>query len=517
LQGTGDAEKDGPPAGVIAGRYQLVREIGRGATGTVYEAVSLPDGRSVALKLLHARFLDNEQARRRFRREARSITLLQHPNVVRIVEAGEDGGRPYLAMELLVGRSLADVLYARAPLPFPRVSHIVRQILSVLLSVEAEGLVHRDLKPSNIILEDHEGTPDVVKVCDFGLAKVIDIRSGSEAGDTFLPTGAGALCGTPEYMSPEQILGDDVDGRSDLYAVYVMLYQLCTGELPFHGGSPWSVLARQLRDPPQPPRARRPDLVIPRRLEQLILAGLDKDRQRRPSASAFAAELDALALSDWNTLERAVPDLGRLDARAIPTILEAPAPPDAGAPTAAGRKRRSGWVPLAVAIVLVCGTGVAWLGLTRHAAHEGQSAVTAAANPAARPDPPARPKSAPAAHAQAPVPVGVVTPPKRGRATAAVRSTRTPAVREAGPPAARAMADAIAEAAELLSNGAPADACNKIEAMKLRHLTSPALYKFLGQCYMRLGRSSDAKGNYEEYLRLAPDAADAPFIAGIIR
>ena len=174
---------------------------------------------------------------------------------------------------------LGQLILREGPLALGRIGRIMDQVLGALDEAHAQGIVHRDLKPSNIMLASRRGDPDFVKVCDFGIAKAQTSREG--AGLTI----KGLVCGTPEYMSPEQARGDEVDGRSDLYAVGVILYQLVTGDLPFTASSPVGILSKHLTDPPEPPSLRKPGLAIPAGLERIILTALAKEPADRPQTA----------------------------------------------------------------------------------------------------------------------------------------------------------------------------------------------------------------------------------------
>ena len=193
----------------------------------------------------------------RFKREAKSASLLNHPNSIQIIDSGQDrDGTLYIAMELLTGRDLAQVIRDDFPLPLPRVVRIMSQVLSALDEAHAQGVIHRDLKPSNIMLIERRDEKDFVKVCDFGIAKAT--LSDGEDDRAAMLTIQGLVCGTPEYMSPEQARAELLDGRADLYSAAVILYQLVTGDIPFRADSPMGIVSRHLAEPPVPPSRRRP-------------------------------------------------------------------------------------------------------------------------------------------------------------------------------------------------------------------------------------------------------------------
>jgi CHASE2 domain-containing sensor protein len=262
------------PESVIAG-YRLVSLIGRGGMGVVYEAVQLTLNRPVALKLIDPARINDEELRARFVRESHVAAGLEHPHVIPVYEAREDDGLLFIAMRLVLGPSLHDVLASQAPLPPARAATIVAQIASALGAAHAKGLVHRDVKPANVLLHDGEHA----YLTDFGITR--------EISDTSL-TAAGARIGTVDYMSPEQCRGELVGPASDLYALGCVLYEALTGRVPFAEGGEAMKLAAHLND--APPIASRHWPSVPHELDLVILTALAKDPgQRHASAEAFAA------------------------------------------------------------------------------------------------------------------------------------------------------------------------------------------------------------------------------------
>jgi len=257
------------------GKYQLRRQLGRGAMGVVYEAFDTVIERNVALKLLRTDAFAAEQfadVRARFKREAHSAGKLSHPNIVTIFDYGEHDGAPFIVMDLMVGQELSRKLEAGARLPLQETARIIGDLLAALAYAHEGGVVHRDIKPSNLFLLK-DGT---LKVVDFGVARV----ESSELTET------GAILGTPAYMSPEQFLGLPVDGRSDLFSVGIILYHLLTGDRPF-SGSPTTIMQKVLRQDPIEPTVLNPtlapdwDTVIKRALAK-------KPEQRFQTARQFA-------------------------------------------------------------------------------------------------------------------------------------------------------------------------------------------------------------------------------------
>lgn len=289
---TPPAERDPYLGTLIARKYRVEKVIGEGGMGRVYQAHQLALDKPVVLKVLHRSLLADAGTVARFEREARAASRLHHPNSITVLDFGrtEDGSQ-YIAMELVTGRDLHQILASEWPLPEGRVARIVAQVLSALADAHGAGVIHRDLKPENIMVEQRRGGVDFVKVLDFGIAKFQE--STGETGPAL--TKAGFVCGTPEYMSPEQARGADLDPRSDLYAVGVILYQLTTGVLPFSGASAVEFATKHLTHSPLPPTQRRPDLIISPAIERLILKALSKNPVHRPqTALAFRAELLAI-------------------------------------------------------------------------------------------------------------------------------------------------------------------------------------------------------------------------------
>ncbi|MEO0604478.1 MAG: serine/threonine-protein kinase, partial [Myxococcota bacterium] len=267
---------------ILGGKYRILSRIGQGTTGSVYAAEQTPLGRRVAVKVLDLVDASSEMqslAKARFLREASLLSRLDHPNTVRVFDYGTYEEHSWLAMELCRGQSLDAMMVPHRPMDPLRLTRIMIQVCGSLQEAHELGLVHRDLKPANILVETAEDGRDRAKVVDFGLVKPFD--------DSEQLTQRGLLVGTPMFMSPEQVRGqEDIDPRSDLYAIGVLLYRGLTGEYPFDQSSIANVLIAHVKDPPK----RFPTLTdVPRSLQRLVALLLEKDRNRRPDSVATVA------------------------------------------------------------------------------------------------------------------------------------------------------------------------------------------------------------------------------------
>ncbi len=276
---------------VIAGRYELVRTIGRGGMGFVFEARHVAVGRSVAVKILRPEVARNAEAVARFHREARAAAAIGHKRIVQVLDFGHGDEGAYLVMELLRGADLASIVKERGALPVARAVGIARQVADGLGAAHARGIVHRDLKSGNVFVSQREGR-DAVTVLDFGVSKALDLDDDGPS------THAGTLLGTPHTMAPEQGTdGRNVDRRADLYALGCILFEMLTGELPFTGATPVEVLYKHVHEAPRRPSAVRGGAEVPRALDELVLKLLAKDRERRPAdAQAVIEAIDRIDL-----------------------------------------------------------------------------------------------------------------------------------------------------------------------------------------------------------------------------
>ncbi len=281
---------------VLNNRFEVESKLGEGGFGAVYKGVQRGTGRSVALKLLHPEMTRDQNLLERFRREGMVLCNLKDAHTITTYDFDQTPeGTLYIAMELLEGRSLHDVFQAEAPIDWRRMLEIVAQMCTSLAEAHAQGIVHRDLKPENIHLENRPGNPEFVKILDFGIAKVMQ---GDAFGGNKSPqlTATGQTLGTLEYMSPEQLMGKQLDGRSDVYALGVLSYELITGQLPFPDAKgPAQLITSQLKQTPVPPSHVRPAAGIPPAVNACILRMLEKDKNNRfPDVTALRTELERI-------------------------------------------------------------------------------------------------------------------------------------------------------------------------------------------------------------------------------
>ncbi len=314
--------------GKTLSHYQILREIGRGGMGEVYEAEDTKLHRRVALKVLPERVASDPESRERFEREARAAAALNHPNIVTIHSVEEADGRLFLTMELVEGRTLADLIPADG-LPLDRILTVGAAIAEAIAAAQQRGITHRDLKPANVMVTES----GQVKVLDFGLAKLREMDAAASGGETTLAatglTGQGRIVGTVAYMSPEQAEGKPVDSRSDIFSLGVMLHQMATGEQPFRGDTPVSVISAILKDTPSAVTDLKPSL--PAGLGRIVKRCLGKEPDRRYQT----------AIDLRNDLEELRTDVqsGQLAASAVRR-----APAGAASPGAPARSAWPRWV-----------------------------------------------------------------------------------------------------------------------------------------------------------------------------
>jgi serine/threonine-protein kinase len=326
----GDAVEDaGAAPEVVAGRYELGPVLGRGGMGEVRAARDLTLGRDVAVKLLHHGLAGDERVSRRFDHEARAAAKLTHPNVVRVYDAGEHRGRPFIVMERLDGGTLADEI-ARGPLSETRVRVVGVQVLEALAAAHKQGVLHRDVKPSNVMI-----APDgSVRVADFGIAKSEFATEG---------TTTGTVVGTLGYLPPERLQGEAASAASDCYAVGVLLYEALSGRRPFVGDNPVAILAQVQRGDPPSLRSLRPDVdgSLPAAIRRAMAV---EPHERFSSASAFADALRNPAGASTGAVT-AGPERPRPQATQVYPTPPAPRPVSDRAPAVAPPRAPARYAP----------------------------------------------------------------------------------------------------------------------------------------------------------------------------
>ncbi|MGH7619541.1 MAG: protein kinase domain-containing protein, partial [Gemmatimonadaceae bacterium] len=384
---------------IVADRYQILAVLGEGGMGRVYLAEHVRMGRKSAVKVMSPNMALSADAISRFNREASNASRINHPNVAQIYDFGEtDDGMLYLAMEFVEGETLRSLIQRSGPLPIPRAAELTRQIADALGAAHHLGIVHRDLKPDNILLSQRHDGLDLVKVVDFGIAKTVQGSGGESSGGQTVTT-AGVSLGTPEYMSPEQLAGERLDARTDLYSLGLVLFNMLTANLPYPRVTSKETLVRRLTSKPQT-------------LSQVV-----------PNAEwppAIQAALDRALAPEPGDRYASVTDFGRDVAAAVTTIdtgrapvmpsytpagptqrIDTPVPRSGPTPTmVTATKKRS----LAVAGVLVLLVAVGAGGYVAMQMKNEPKAPTTAANgpaPNASPTPPAA-VQAPDAGASAP-------------------------------------------------------------------------------------------------------------------
>jgi eukaryotic-like serine/threonine-protein kinase len=323
---------------VIDGRYELEELVGRGGMSGVYRARDTVLEREVAIKLLDERFSHDDEYVERFRREARAIARLAHPNVVTIIDRGNWDGRQYIVFEYVRGENLKELLRREGPLPVGRGLSLAYQIAQALASAHALGIVHRDVKPQNILL-DEDGA---AKVTDFGIARSLELEADL--------TQTGTMLGTADYLAPEQAAGERVDERADQYSLGAVLYELLTGDVPFPAPNAMAAALRHLHDPVPSVRYRRPD--VPARVDALVGRALAKRPvDRFASMEEMGTEVRSCAEADGPVGHREPEeDTGVL----APAVPEAPVRPR---PQRQGRAKRGPRLVI-VALVLAAGLGI---------------------------------------------------------------------------------------------------------------------------------------------------------------
>jgi serine/threonine protein kinase len=282
------------PGMIIRNKYEILGRLGIGGMGVVYRGRHLTFNEVCAIKIVNDAIAGDANFLQRFQTEAVVTRKLRHPNAVRVDDFDyTDDGRPFIVMELVEGKNIGEILHEEGPLRVSRAVRVATQAARALGVAHKLGIVHRDIKPGNIILATDEQGQETAKVLDFGIAKLLEAAGDAKPGMTM----TGMMVGTPLYMSPEQFMGkkagDDIDGRTDIYSLGVVLYQMVTARLPFEGDTIYSLMMQHMEGNPRPPHELVPELNIPESLSRVILKAIDKSRDKRfQTAEEFIAGLD---------------------------------------------------------------------------------------------------------------------------------------------------------------------------------------------------------------------------------
>jgi eukaryotic-like serine/threonine-protein kinase len=279
----------------IDGKFKVRAVIGEGGMGSVFEAEQLTIRRLVAIKVLHPSQARKAVAVKRFHQEARAVGAIGHPNICEVYDMGSlEDGSPYLVLERLTGQTLSARIASEGRLRWSEAVDVMTQVASGLIAAHERGILHRDIKPENVFLSQRPGCPAIVKLLDFGVSKVLTTtpRSGDFDDETLTKTGM--VMGTPYYMAPEQARGErDLDGRVDVYACGVVLYEILTGKRPFHGGNYNALLLAILTGTPAPLRSLEP--TVPSSLERVVAMAMARSRHdRTPTAAALRDGLQSV-------------------------------------------------------------------------------------------------------------------------------------------------------------------------------------------------------------------------------
>lgn len=353
------------------GEYVVVDRIGSGGMGSVYKAEQPSMNRMVAIKVLHPRFATRDDLVARFRREARAMSQLSHPNTARVYKYGAlDDGSVYFVMDYLEGRNLAAEVRENGPMQAVRAVQLMVQVCGALEEAHRAGIVHRDLKPENVFLTQSGGANDFPKVLDFGLAKMSEKQMGR---GSMMFTQQGMVFGTPEFMSPEQAQGEELDQRSDIYSLALILYELITGKLPFDAKTPLDMMKAHVREAPIPLSQRVSGKPFWPELEAVIAKALAKSPDDRYASAAEFGEALLQCLPATPSKPASVPAPARAVVAEVPVAAEpAPAPAPVLAPISEvepSARRESTVVPNAprsrlptLVVGLMIGLGVATVG-----------------------------------------------------------------------------------------------------------------------------------------------------------
>jgi eukaryotic-like serine/threonine-protein kinase len=346
---------------IIADRYHVTRKLGEGGMGQVYLAEHVRMGRKSAVKVLHPGMVHDTDAISRFNREAANAARINHPNVAAIYDFGETSdGLIYLAMEFVEGEPLTDIIERVGALPAARAAGIVRQAGEALAVAHELGIVHRDLKPDNIMIARNRDGSDCVKVVDFGIAKAANVEAQKV-------TRTGLIVGTPEYMSPEQLAGDPLDGRSDVYSLALVGFAMLTGRLPFPSETAQESMIMRLTDRPRSLAEMKPDVRWPPQLQAVMDRALSRDAASRYASAAEFGHDFAQAIERMPQTVATEAGTSIMGSSALPQTAVAPAPTNITGATSARRPIRHRRAPLVIGGATVALGAIVVFGVLRAA------------------------------------------------------------------------------------------------------------------------------------------------------
>ncbi|MBN2496979.1 MAG: protein kinase [Deltaproteobacteria bacterium] len=527
----------------LDGKFLIEDLLGIGGMGRVYKAVQLSLDKTVCVKVLRANLIQDDTIIRRFHQEARAASRLNHPNSITVIDFGQapEDGSLYLVMEFVPGKDLGKIIHHEWPLGEPRIVNLMDQVLSALADAHAAGIVHRDLKPENIMVTDLRGTKDFVKVLDFGIAKIQE----STPGESNL-TQAGMVCGTPEYMSPEQARGETLDARSDIYAAGVILYHMVTKRLPFQAPTAMGIVTKHLVEPPIPPSEIK-GVQVSAALEAVILKAMSKDRKgRQPTALALQQELNIVLRQKVAPAQETpvgkdlfadagagqppaaqpspepAPGLTGQSATVLrPSLAESEVAAPVRAPAASGGK---GWLIAILAVLILAGGGVGGYFLYLSMTANGKAGPTPVPPPVVDAGHPGPQPAVDAGLGPEPAKPDAGAGPREAAADA---GTRVAAADTGTAPAAADEAQAAEAVSDLARMHYQAGKelmykrqwSKAIAAFKRAVEKSPAYadaHRALGTCYVSKGEIDKAKKHFRLYLDKKPDASDRADIEAMI-
>jgi eukaryotic-like serine/threonine-protein kinase len=433
------------PGTVVSGKFRVERKLGEGGMGSVYAAVNITTNRPVALKVMHPEYAAKKDIVRRFMREAKAATVITHPNVIEVFDVVDgERGEPVMVMELLEGQPLDSVLDERGALPLGEVARIMTPVVSAVGAAHARGIIHRDLKPENIHLARASDGTIKPKVLDFGIAKILDPSQINESATKSGATRTGSMLGTPYYMSMEQACGEkDIDHRTDIWSIGVMLYVMLTGRHPYEGENYGQILKSLMTDTPQPVASLVPGL--PGEVADIVQKCMSRQREERPADLRVVYNVLARYCSDVSlpgppSASQYVPaNAGNSATLAAASVYTSHIP---GTGITVQKSRRPIW--LAAVPVLVVGIGASALLLARGKTQSAQPIADPAASASLAPPPisaPVASASAPPELSSQPVPPGsglashAIPPPSTGKGKPKDSAAKTaPADTPAKPP-----------------------------------------------------------------------------------